>query len=112
MELRVDIVRDRDVARAAEGSRWRRATARVRLHRPVRGGRKRRSPVASRARGAFALRRAGRGPENLPRPEAAGGTRYRVVHVDAKGAAAAGPGFDSAGCRRPGRKFSAASGVG
>jgi len=97
MELRVDIVRDRDVARAAEGSRWCRATARVRLHRPVRGGRKRRSPVASRARGAFALRRAGRRPENLPRPETAGGTRYRAVHVDAKGAPAAGSASGSAG---------------
>ena len=66
---------------------------------PSRGGRSRpaRMIVASRARGAFALRRAGRRPENLPRPETAGGTRYRAVHVDAKGAPAAGSASGSAG---------------
>ena len=41
-----------------------------------------------------------------------GRRRVRAVPVDARDAAAASPGFDSAGRRRPGRKFSAASGVG
>ena len=63
--------------------------------------------VAS-TRGARDPTSGGAGELTSPR----GRRRVRAVPVDARGAAAAGPGFDSAGRRRPGRKFSAASGVG
>lgn len=97
-------------ASAGEGSRWRRSRpGPPPPRRPVRGERTRRSRSASRARGApETRRRAGAGELTSPR----GRRRVRAVPVDARGAAAAGPGFDSAGRRRPGRKFSAASGVG